>query len=205
MPDIIDFPKLQCPFVRKMVNDRYLVTNAINPGYEWIFDDGVKVIDKLHGSNHCIIIEDKKIIAIDNRKTRLMESAELHGNLGKLEYRVLQGIINSCEKGWFSIKKDGRLYGELIGPTMNGNLHQTDMWYFVPFDYLNSSCHWKSWIENKYPKNFDSISNWFKDLPSLFTKMRMKKEGIAEGLIFLHPDGRRAKLRRDMFDWYYAG
>lgn len=203
MHPIRDFPKIQCPFIRKTVGDRYLVTPYILPGYEWVFNDpGVKAVDKLHGSNFCVIIQNKKIVAVDNRTTRVLESGEINGNIGKLGYRALQGIINSCEKGWFSLEKDGRFYGELVGPQMNGNLHQTDMWYFVPFDYLANKCHWKSWIENKYPKDYHSISDWFLELPSLFTKNRMKKEGLAEGLIFLHPDGRLAKLRRNMFLWF---
>ena len=28
------------------------------------------------------------------------------------------------------------------------------------------------------------------------------KEGFVEGVVFTHPDGRMAKLRIDMFDWY---
>ena len=28
------------------------------------------------------------------------------------------------------------------------------------------------------------------------------EEGFVEGVVFTHPDGRFAKLRRDMFSWY---
>jgi len=28
------------------------------------------------------------------------------------------------------------------------------------------------------------------------------KDGFVEGVVFTHPDGRMAKLRRDMFDWF---
>jgi hypothetical protein len=34
------------------------------------------------------------------------------------------------------------------------------------------------------------------------TEKVFKKQVLAEGLVFCHPDGRMAKLRRDMFDWY---
>ena len=34
-----DMPKLESPFIRKMINNRYVVTPEINPGYEWVFED----------------------------------------------------------------------------------------------------------------------------------------------------------------------
>jgi len=29
-----------------------------------------------------------------------------------------------------------------------------------------------------------------------------KKDSFVEGIVFTHPDGRMAKLRCDMFDWF---
>jgi hypothetical protein len=29
-----------------------------------------------------------------------------------------------------------------------------------------------------------------------------RKTGFVEGIVFTHPDGRMAKLRRDMYPWY---
>ncbi|MEK6792473.1 MAG: hypothetical protein AABX95_01505, partial [Nanoarchaeota archaeon] len=51
-------------------------------------------------------------------------------------------------------------------------------------------------------------SNWFeKDLIPLYASMvhgeEGRKSGFVEGVIFLHPDGRMAKLRRDMFPFWY--
>ena len=76
----------------------------------------------------------------------------------------------------------------------------------MPFSYLARKCHWRSWIKNQYPKDFESLANWFKDLPSLFNQVQHLEDIKAEGLVFYHPDGRRqAKLRRDMFDWFKGG
>ena len=33
--------------------------------------------------------------------------------------------------------------------------------------------------------------------------MKGDKEGFIEGIVFTHPDGRMAKLRKDMFKWYF--
>jgi hypothetical protein len=52
MSNIIDFPKLHSPFVRKMIDDRYLATPEIDPEYAWVFQDaGVRAVDKIDGTN----------------------------------------------------------------------------------------------------------------------------------------------------------
>lgn len=197
-PPIIDFPKIKSPFIRKN-NEKgdYVVTSEIEPGYEWIFDKGVTAVDKLHGTNICVNISDKHLDSIDNRSTRVMQNGTIptKGNVTKF----IVGVMNACNR--WSIE-DGKYYGELIGPDINGNLHSTPEYLFVPFNYLRSKCHWHSWVQNKYPKDFNSISEWFKELPSLLSKRLFDKNVLAEGLIFYHADGRMAKLRRDMFDWY---
>lgn len=204
--EIKDFPKIQCPFVRESNSaGKYLVTPEINPGYEWVFEDeGVRAVDKLHGTNICVIVEDGHVKYIDNRTQRIVDDRYgLPIRLKGMAPRAYEGVIRCLEKehlrGCFV---EGRNYGELVGPKINGNLHGLDHHLFVPFSYLNEFCHWKSFVQGKYPKTFESMSEWFKDLPSLFTAKRSKTPGLAEGLIFLHPNGRRAKLRREMFEWY---
>lgn len=203
-PLITDFPKIKSPFKRTH-NEKgeYVVIPEIEEGYEWIFEDGVRAVDKLHGTNICVHFHNGQVVAVDNRTTRILElPIEIHSkNVGR-KSRFLMGILNAADKGWLEPFENGRVYGELIGPDINTNLHEVDYPLFVPFPYLLDRCHWKSWVKNKYPKTFDSISTWFKEIHSLFSEKNVKKQIPAEGLIFYHPDGRMAKLRRDMFDWY---
>jgi len=167
--DIIDYPKIKCPFVRKKINGRYLVTPEIEEGYEWVFKDpGVKAVDKLHGTNICVIVEGGVVQAIDNRTTRVVSSPRISTTIDVHISRMIQGVIKSIEKGY--IKVDGRIYGELIGPKINGNIHVVSGPIFVPFYYLESKCHWRSWIKNQYKKDFDTISEWFKELTSLYLR-----------------------------------
>ena len=206
---IKDFPKLKSPFVRevfiyKLKNNKHKVTPIIEKDYEWVFKEpGVKAVDKLHGTNVCCIFQDGVLHFVDNRKNRLMTSPHISTTMSPSDARILEGIINAIERKWISKDFTGRIYGELVGPSINCNLHNLDIHYFVPFDHLKEKCHWKSWISNAYPKTFESISEWFKTLPSLFTKRMTGKNGMAEGIVFYHPNGKwMAKLRRDMFDWY---
>lgn len=201
-PAVVDYQKIRSPFKRAH-NERgeYILTPEIEEGFEWIFEDNVRAVDKLHGTNICVHFKNGRVVAVDNRANRILQDPiEIHTKTH--QSRFLLGILHSAERGWLEPFTDGPVYGELIGPDINTNLHETPYPLFVPFNYLYDKCHWKSWINNKYPKTYESISGWFKTLGSLFTERVFKKQVLAEGLVFYHPDGRRAKLRRDMFDWY---
>ena len=201
MNDVVDFPKIKSPFVRETINGRYVVTPRIEPGYEWVFQDpGVLAVDKLHGTNVCVVIEKGVVQAVHNRTQVLLGSPEIDIRLGGQAQRALEGILIGLK----NLKNmEGRVYGELIGPKINGNIHNLSHHQFVPFEYLKSKCHWKSWVRGDYPKTFEHLSEWFKgSLYSLYTKRVTGLDNWAEGLIFYHPDDRMAKLRRDMFDWY---
>lgn len=197
---VIDFPKIKSPFIRHHIDGHYFCTPEIEPGYEWVFTEpGVKAVDKLHGTNICLVFDDGKLLHVDNRSTRILESPEIRLGLPTSLSRVLQGVLVAFERGWLPKDIKGRIYGELVGPTINGNLHRLDKHHFVPFDYLKASHHWKSWARGDYPKDYQTIKDWFKELPSLFAKKIAKQDVLAEGLVFHHLDGRMAKLRRDMF------
>ena len=81
-----DFPKVQCPFVRKLfkVNkdqwkqfgsalklkhpQAYLVTNKVNPGFEWVFDDADTVaVEKLDGTNIKMLTQKGRLVRLQNR------------------------------------------------------------------------------------------------------------------------------------------
>lgn len=197
---IIDYPKIHCPFKRhRNEAGHYVVIPEMEEGFEWIWEDGVRAVDKLHGTNICVHIRDRCIEAIDNRSNRRFQCQRISTVFDVA--RPLIGALKAADRGW--LKEDGDYYGELIGPTYNGNLHGAPDHLFVPFNVLLEKYHWHSWIRNDYPKTFDSLSEWFKTIPSLFSKQVFKKDVLAEGLVFYHPSGnRRAKLRRDMFDWF---
>ena len=203
--DIIDFPKIKSPFVRKKINGHYVVTPEIEKGYEWVFEEeGVQAVDKLHGSCLCCLFKAGILQSIDNRTTRVIPEPCISTNMNSNETRMIEGVINAISRKWIPKSFTGRLYGELVGPSINGNIHLLDEHYFVPFDWLKKHSKWNTWFENRYPKDFESISEWFKDLTSLFTYRMTHATDYAEGLVFYSKDGKLAKIRRDMFSWYYT-
>jgi hypothetical protein len=193
----IDMPKLLSPFVRETINGQYVATPKIEPGYEWVFEDpSVHAVEKLHGTNVSIVIEDGTIRSIWNRTERLP-----FFNKGK--QHIIMGIMESYERGYCELE-DGQWFGELIGPKVNGNPYGLEKNLWIPFKtYAWEHLSYTSW--GKYPKTFEAISEWFKTLMPLFTLRVHGKEydkHFVEGVVFTSSDGKMAKLRRDMFDWY---
>lgn len=196
-------PKLESPFVRQL-NEKgeYLLTPQITPGYEWVFeDDKVMAIEKLDGTNVSIVIEGGVVTSVWNRTERIPF-------INKPKKHIIEAVLNSWERGYCDLLQDGQHFGEVIGPKVNGNPYKLDVHLWIPFStFSQNHLRYKSW--GKYPKDFATISEWFQNLMPLYWIMKhgMKLEnekyvGFVEGIVFTHPDGRMAKLRKDMFDWF---
>ena len=193
---VMNMPKLESPFVRKEIDGNYIVTNEIAEGYDWVFNnESVMAIEKLHGTNVSIVIVEGQVVEIYNRTERIPFI-----NKGK-DY-ITKGILESYKRGYMEFLGDGQHFGELIGEKINKNKYNIKGNLWIPFEtFAQKHLKYKSW--GKYPKDFDTISNWFKDdLIPLYSSMNGNREGFVEGVVFTHPDGRMAKLRRDMFNWY---
>jgi hypothetical protein len=216
--EIRDMPKLESPYIRKMIGGRYVVTREVNPGYEWVFtDESVMAIEKLDGTNVSIIIEDGVVRRVMNRMNLVMANGLRIENNKGTRY-ILDGVLAAIEKSYVAHLPDGQHFGEVIGPKFGHaevggpNPYQLTEHVWIPFaTYSREHLRYKSW--GKYPKDYDTISAWFeKDLLALYyLRIHGKNEDgdlpggkapYVEGVVFTHPDGRMAKLRRDMFDWY---
>lgn len=193
---IRDMPKLESPFIRAEIDGAYVVTPEINPDYIWVFEsDSVIATEKLDGTNVSIVIENGIVTQVYNRTERLQF-------INKGKAHIMEGLLESCRRGYIEFMGDGQFFGELIGERVNGNPLKIQGHLWIPFStYAREHLAYKSW--GKYPKSFDAISAWFEnDLFSLF----LKKRGIdakPEGIVFVNPEtGEMAKLRRDMFSWF---
>jgi len=225
-----DFPKLHCPFIRQTFpldgelfkkNGRrlglrapevYLVVNRVNPGYEWVFEDSETfAVEKLNGTNVKIKMEKGRLIAFQNRKN-VIDPMQLIG--GGTKMFIFEGLLNVLDKGY--VPMDGEQAGELVGPKVNANPYRLDHHEWVPFDKTVTSLRYKSFDE--HARTFDNWSAWFKD--HLLSRYALKKKPrgmdteadkiFAEGVVFYNLKRKAeglvwmAKLRRDMFDWYYS-
>lgn len=221
-----DFPKIECPFMRKefRVNidqwkkfgpslgmrspHAYLVVNEVNPGYEWVFEDPETFcVEKLDGTNVKILVEDGRIVSAQNRKNVIDRLRFANGQPFLLEALAKAGVDGLIEK-------NGEQAGEVIGPLVNKNMYDLAYHLWFPFDKAILNLTYGSF--NKHARTFDNLSLWFKDFlhSRLYKKLhRMESDEVvpfAEGVVFYNFRRRdenkswRAKLRRDMFEWFYS-
>lgn len=220
-----DFPKLQCPFIRQTFKvdkddwkrhgrklqlrepEAYLVVNRINPGFEWVFEDPETIaVEKLDGTNVKILTENGRLIAVQNRLNIIDPLQVVKGNT-----YIIEGVFQAIGKDY--VKADGEQTGEVIGPKLQGNPYKLDTHLWYPFEKSISDLRYKSFHD--HDRTFANWSSWFHTgLVSRFFTKRASKLGIseivmAEGVIFYNLKRRAegkswmAKLRRNMFEWYY--
>jgi hypothetical protein len=186
----------------------YLVTPEINTEYEWVFEDDTIAVEKLNGTNVKLLTENGRLTSLYNRKNPIDPLQIIKGKTF-----IIEGIFRSIQKGYIEI--DGEQAGEVIGPKLQGNPYNLNNHIWYPFSKAVKHLSYRSFHEHE--KNFDNWSNWFKDyLISRFAAKRKSKQGdqykevMAEGVVFYNlrrkEEGKtyRAKLRRDMFAWYYS-
>jgi hypothetical protein len=222
-----DFPKLNCPFVRRLftVNveqwkkegaslnlrepEVYLVIDQVNLGFEWVFEDPDTIaVEKLNGTNVKILTENGRLIGLQNRLNVIDPLQVMKGKTF-----IIEGIFRSLAKGY--VEENGEQCGELIGPKVQGNPLKLEAHEWYPFAKAIEHLRYKSFHEHE--RTFDNWSQWFRDgLFSRYYAKRASKLGLtdqvmAEGIVFYNlrrkAEGKTwmAKLRRDMFDWYYSG
>lgn len=225
-PTLTDYPKLYCPFIRQTfeVNKEqwkahgarlklrtpevYLAVNRINPGFEWVFEDkDTFAVEKLDGTNVKILTQNGRLIALQNRLNVIDPLQIMKGKTF-----IVEGIFTSISKGY--VQESGEQAGEVIGPKLQGNPYKLDLHEWYPFEKAMNDLRYKSFHEHE--RNFDNWSSWFKDylFSRYFTKraskLGLKDQVFAEGVVFYNLKRRdegkawRAKLRRDMFDWFYT-
>lgn len=220
-----DFPKVGCPFIRQTFRVDvaewkkhgrrlqlreprvYLAVNRVNPGYEWVFEDEDTIaVEKLHGTNVKVLLEGGRILAIQNRKN-LVDPLEI----SRGQTFIMEALLQAAARD--RLPCDGEHAGEVIGPKLQGNPYQLDVHEWFAFERSISELRYRSF--NEHARTYENLSSWFKDyLHSRFFMKRARKAGteekiFAEGVIFYNLRRRAekmtwmAKLRRDMFPWYY--
>jgi len=211
----IDMPKLQSPFIRKELNNSYVCIPKINSDYRWAFTKESTAIEKLDGTNISIVIRDKTITSIHNRKNLI--------DIWKKGNSIFaSGLLSSIDREYISIKttEDGQYFGELIGARINGSQYSEDNSVWLPFSYLEEKCRYKFWddfvkeLEGLSDEEiYEKVRNLFKGLWSLYKRRKGIKgevsentpfDGLAaEGIVFYRKGtNEMCKLRRDMFDFF---
>lgn len=228
-----DFPKLLCPFERKTfkvdVQDfrRHGPKLGLRapevrlampfPNTErdmmWVFGDESFAVEKMHGTNLCVEIKDRRLVHIQNRKNHIDFTRVLGTKEGlPLTARMLEGVLHAGERKYLI---DNIIeFGELLGPSLNQNIHLLPRHLWVPFRVAKEKLRYNSF--EKYDKNYWGWSEWFRTSLKSMLYCRVNKLSLGkmftdpgvpftEGIVIYHKEhGYMCKLRRDMFFWYYC-
>lgn len=229
---VADFPKVECPFVRKSypVNvaqwkkygaamglrtpEVYLATPEIAVGFEWVLDHpATTAVEKLHGTNLGVLTKAGRLVHLQNR-LNVVDILQVMGGKSFL----LEGIFAAASRDY--LEPDGLQYGECLGPKLNGNHYELGSHLWYPFAKARDSLKYSSF--HKHEKTYASLSLWFRHFlkSMLFSRLnkipisemfKNDKVPFAEGVIFYNDEvslvpgkPRMAKLRRDMFPWFYT-
>ncbi len=197
----------------------YLATPEINPDVyvSWVWDEDAYAVEKLHGTNLCIEMKEGCLETMQNRLNP-MNFTKLVGNKQGIAKagRFLEGVIHAAERNY--LHRDGVEYGELIGPSMNQNIHKTDRHLWYPFKRAQKQLRYNSF--GKFPKEYWGWSEWFRlhlksilycRLNGVHLRDAFSDDNVpfTEGIVIYkdREEGEKplmAKLRRDMFFWYYC-
>jgi len=183
-----------------LLDNLYVATGKWAPGFEWVLEDGVTCCEFVHGVNVCL-------------ETATYQDELGKGTMFRFFTRRSELDIGSTNGGMFFalkeslkvhpwLKEDGSHYG-VFKRRKNG--FDRVIWRRNQVKRMR----YDQW--GKYEKTVDNVSCWLRD--DLGTHFFEKDYGTARdsglnrpaGLLFVHPDGRNARVTCDMFPWFYDG
>lgn len=164
------------------------VIDEITEGCEWVLDGDGTATEKLDGTNIRLTTRKGTIVRVEKRRNPTKEQKKLGIIDGwyvdasadaKEDRWIFEAIANTNTASWH----DNEHPCEAIGPKIQGNPLGLNEHICVPFN-LDIP------VYDQAPRHFDSIRDFVINLESKFAP-----ENAAEGIVFHHPDGRRAKIK----------
>lgn len=186
LPRSFHVKKIPTMFERDWAGDRSRVVDKIHPGCEWVAAGEGNATWKLDGT--CCLIRDGKLYKRQEIKGGQtpppdFEEADFDEETGKrVGWRpVGEGPEDRWHREAFDamvVVIDGTY--ELVGPKVQGNPEKFSSHELVPHTYERLGVTWDA------PRTFDGLKNWL-------------AAHDVEGLVFHHPDGRMAKIKKRDF------
>lgn len=173
-------------------NDRFKVTSQPREGCEWVFAGEGRATEKLDGTNVRLTIRSGQVVRVEKRRN----PTKAQKQQGIVDGWYVDADAYSTEDKWiFEAVKgtdvsrwpDGEHSAEALGPNIQGNLLGLPKNLCVPFNLEVP-------VYESVPRTYEGLRQLLEKLESRFSPGH-----LAEGLVFHHPDGRRAKLKRKDF------
>lgn len=190
--------KMPCLFVREFHGrDSFTITEQVTPGCEWVLA-GEGVASRKRDGTACAFFVSpsgvgqlfKRYDAKKDRKTGeykmppegAIPCSEPDPETGHWPHWTLIGPHDYWHAEAFARQAAELVHGftyELCGPKLQGNPEGFAEHILVPHGF-------ETFVS--MPRTFDFLRSFL-------------KEAIVEGIVFAHPDGRRAKIRRNDFGY----
>ncbi len=173
-------------------DEHFKVQNKIKEGCEWVFSGEGIATEKVDGTNIRVTLRSQTCVRVEKRRN----PSKAQKKLGIIDGWYVDADEHAKEDKWifeavnntdFTTWPDGEHSCEAMGPKIQGNTLGLEKNICVPFNLEIPSFE-------EIPRNYDELQKALAELESKYSP-----EHLAEGIVFHHPDGRRAKIKRKDF------
>lgn len=170
----------------------FKVVDKVRAGCEWVFDGEGAATEKLDGTNVRLTVRSGEIVRVEKRrnpsklqkKKGIVDGWYVDADAFSPEDRwIHEAAENTDVSGW----PDEEHSCEALGPRIQGNPLNLERHVCVPFDMEIPEYELGR-------RSFSVLKDLLVNLESRFAPGT-----LAEGVVFHHPDGRRAKIKRKDF------
>lgn len=172
--------------------ENFKVVNSVRKGCEWVFAGEGRATEKIDGTNIRITVRAGEVVRVEKRRNPSAVQKQqgiIDGwyvdadEIGKEDKWIFESVKRTDVQSW----PDGEHAAEAVGPNIQGNPLGLEGHICVPFNLEIP-------VFDNAPRNFEGLQKFLDTAQSLYSPGH-----LAEGIVFHHPDGRRAKIKRKDF------
>lgn len=173
-------------------DDSFRVIDKVKQGCEWVFaGEGVST-EKLDGTNVRLTVRSGQLVRVEKRRNPSAKQKKQGitdgwyvdaDEFGPEDRWIYEAGRATDVSGW----PDGEHSCEALGPNIQGNALGLTKLLCVPFNLVVPTY-------SDAPRSYEGLRVWLEKMESSFSPGH-----LAEGIVFHHADGRRAKIKRRDF------
>lgn len=173
-------------------DDDFRVVNRPRPECAWVFEGEGTPTEKLDGTNVRLTVRSGQLVRLEKRrnpnkaqkKQGIVDGWYIDASEDASEDKwIFEAARNTDVSGW----ADGEHSCEALGPRIQGNPLQLPALVCLPFNT-------EAPVYSGVPRSYGDLLEFLATLESKYSPGH-----LAEGIVFHHPDGRRAKIKRKDF------
>ena len=170
----------------------FSVIDQVREGCEWVFEGQGAATEKLDGTNVRLTVRAGRLVRLEKRRN----PSKAQKQLGIIDGWYVDADEHSAEDKWIweaarhtdvSGWPDAEHSCEALGPKIQGNALGLEHHLCVPFNMAVP-------VYEVPRRSFTGLHDFLAEVES-----RYAPGHLAEGIVFHHPDGRRAKIKRRDF------